>query len=117
MIPLLEAVPWFVWSVVANFAIATTEYMNRTGGFTHAGEAFLRTGPLIFLAQVGLFYAWRDAPSFMYAWAIFTAGNIALRVLSAHYLVGERLTLSVGFGVGLVILDGGFVGEGVGASS
>lgn len=117
MIQFLNSIPWYMWSILANFAIAATEYLNRTGGYGHAGEAFLRTAPLIFVAQVGLFYAWRDAPAFMTAWAFFTVGNIGLRVLSAHFMVGERLTLDVAFGIALVIMGGHLVREGMGAST
>ncbi len=117
MVLFLNSIPWFVWSILSNLAIAVIEYLNRTGGFAHPGEAFLRTGWLIVVAQVGLFYAWRDAPSFMVAWAMFTAGNIGLRVLSAHFLVGERLTMHVAFGIGLVLLGGHLVRQGIGASN
>ncbi len=117
MIALLNSVPWYAWSILANFSIAVTEYLNRTGGYAHAGEAFLRTGPLIFIAQIGLFYAWRDAPTFLTAWAFFTVGNIGLRVLSAQFLVGERLTLDVGFGIAMIIMGGHLVRNGMGAST
>ncbi len=117
MIALLNSVPWFAWSILANFAIAVTEYMNRTGNYEHAGQAFMHTGPMIFVAQIGLFYAWRDAPTFLTAWAFFTAGNIGLRVLSAHFLVGERLGLGVVIGISLVVLGGHFVRNGIGASN
>lgn len=117
MIALLNSVPWYVWSVLANVAIAVTEFLNRTGGYGHAGQAFMRTAPLIFVAQVGLFYAWRDAPSFMTAWATFTIGNIGLRVLSAHFMVGERLTLDVAFGITMIIMGGHLVRQGMGAST
>lgn len=114
---LLNAVPWLVWSIAANFAIAVTEYMNRTGGYENAGQAFLRTAPLIFVAQVGLFYAWRDAPSFMTAWATFTIGNIGLRVLSAHFMVGEKMTLDVAFGIAMILMGGHLVRQGMGATT
>lgn len=117
MIALLNSIPWFAWSIIANFAIAGTEYLNRTGGYNHAGEAFARTAPLIFIAQVGLFYAWRDAPAFMTAWAFFTVGNIMLRVLSSHFMVGERLTLDVAFGIAMVVMGGHLVRQGMGAST
>jgi multidrug transporter EmrE-like cation transporter len=117
MTALMNAIPWIIWSVAANFAIAATEYLNRTGGYEHAGHAFLRTAPLILIAQVGLFYAWRDAPSFMTAWATFTIGNIGLRVLSAHFIVGERMTLDVFFGIAMIVMGGHLVRQGVGAST
>jgi multidrug transporter EmrE-like cation transporter len=53
----------------------------------------------------------------MWAWAVFTSGNIILRVLSSHFLVGETLTWKVGLGVILVLAGGQFVREGIGASN
>ncbi len=113
MIALLNMVPWWAWSILANVSITTIEYLNRTGDFAHPGQAFLRTGVLIVLAQCGLFYAWRDAPSFMFAWAVFNFGNILLRLVSAHFFVGERLTLSVWVGVALIVLGGNLVRLGI----
>jgi hypothetical protein len=109
--------PWWAWSVVANVAIAGIEFTNRTGGFANPGQAFNRTWVLILISQAGLFYSWRYAPSFMWAWAVFTSGNIILRVLSSHFLVGETLTWKVGLGVILVLAGGQFVREGIGASN
>ncbi len=86
------APPWWVASIIANFAIASVEYLNRAGGFPDFGRALLVTSPLILAAQYGLFYSWRDAPSFMLAWAFFTAGNGLLRLVSSQYLVGEGLS-------------------------
>ncbi len=106
-------IPWWIWSLVANFTIAIVEYLNRTGGYENFGVALLRTAPLILVAQCGLFYTWRDAPSFMFAWAFFTAGNVGLRVISSHYFVGEKITLLAGLGVSLIILGGHFVRMGI----
>ncbi len=106
-------IPWWSWSIVANLSIAIVEYFNRTAGWDHFGVALSRIGPLMLLAQCGLFYAWRDAPSFMYAWAVFTLGNVGLRVISSHFFVGEKLTLTAGLGVSLIILGGHFVRMGI----
>jgi hypothetical protein len=83
--------PWWAASILANVAIAGVEYLNRAGNFDTFGRALLTTGPLILAAQYGLFYSWRDAPSFMLAWAFFTAGNGLIRLVSAQYMVGEGL--------------------------
>ena len=117
MIAFLNSIPWVAWSILANVAIAATEFLNRTGNYEHAGQAFAHTAGLIVLAQIGLFYAWRDAPTFLTAWAVFTVGNIGLRLLSAHFLIGERLSLGVLIGVGLIVLGGHFVRNGIGASN
>lgn len=84
--------PWWAWSLVANVAINTIEYLNRTAGFATVWDAFKVTGPLIVLAQVGLFHAWQGAPSLMLAWIFFFACNTAMRLGSVHFLVGEPVT-------------------------
>lgn len=91
--------PWWIASIIANVTIAVIEYLNRAGGFASFGDALLRTGPIIIVAQFGLFYAWRDAPSFMFAWAFFTSGNLLLRLISAQFAVGEPLTWTTTLGV------------------
>ncbi len=83
---------WWAASILANFAIAVVEYLNRVGGYPDFLRAVMVTGPFIVAAQFGLFYAWRDAPSFMFAWAFFTAGNLLLRLISAQLMIGEPLT-------------------------
>lgn len=109
----LNAFPWWAYSLLANLAIAFVEYTNRTARFDHFGEQIVVMWPLILASQFALFYTWRDGPSFMYAWAFFTTGNIVCRVVSSHYFVGERLTMTVGFGVALIILGGYFVRQGI----
>lgn len=94
--------PWWVASIIANLTIAVIEYLNRAGGYSSFGVALLHTGPFIIVAQFGLFYAWRDAPSFMFAWAFFTTGNCLLRLLSAHFAVGEPLSWLTVCGVSLM---------------
>lgn len=89
----LNTMPWWVWSIVANLAINVIEFLNRTGGFATPLVAFRTTGPLIILAQVGLFYAWKGAPSMMLAWACFSAMNSLMRLVSNHYFVGEPLSV------------------------
>jgi len=82
---------WLIASLGANLAINAIEYLNRTGGFATPIDAFKVTAPLIILAQIGLFYAWKGAPSMMVAWAVFSSANCVVRLLSNHYLVGEPL--------------------------
>lgn len=105
--------PWWAWSLVANLAIAAIEYLNRAGGFSGPGAAFLRTGPLIVLSQIGLFYCWRHAPSFLLAWVFFSIGNSGLRLLSSHFLIGDQLTWQAGADVSLILLGGWLVTTGV----
>jgi len=113
VVQFFNAIPWWAYSILANLAIACVEYTNRTAKFDHFGEQIWAMWPLILVSQFGLFYTWRDGPSFMYAWAFFTTGNIACRVVSSHFFVGEKLTMMVGFGIALIILGGHFVREGI----
>jgi hypothetical protein len=93
---------WWAASLLANANIAIVEYLNRTGNYSSFGEAVCRTGIFIVLAQYGLWRCWDGAPSFMLAWAFFTAGNLGLRLLSNQFLVGEGLSWTAGMGVVLV---------------
>lgn len=102
---MMASVPWwFVWSLVANVTINVIEYLNRTAGFAHPIDAFKTTAPLIILAQVGLFYAWKGAPSMMLAWACFSAMNSLMRLVSNHYFVGEPLSIRGWVGCGIMFL-------------
>lgn len=86
---------WLLWwqaSILANVAIAMVEYLNRTQNYPNFGTAIFHTLPYIVAAQIGLFYCWRDAPSFMIAWATFAVGNSVLRCVSAQFFVGEPLS-------------------------
>lgn len=94
---------WLLASIMANASIAVVEYQNRAGGFESICQALPTTLPFIVIAQVGLFYAWNGAPSFMTAWAFFTAGNLGLRLISNHFLVGETLNLAGWLGVAMVV--------------
>jgi hypothetical protein len=96
-------VTWWIASLIANVNIAVVEYLNRAGKYDSFGEAILRTGVFVMLAQWGLWRCWDGAPSFMTAWAFFTAGNLILRLVSNHFLVGEPLNLLAGAGVALVV--------------
>jgi len=89
-------------SLFANVNISIVEYLNRQGHYESYGDALCRTGIFIVMAQYGLWKAWDGAPSFMLAWAFFTAGNLGLRLLSNQFLVGEGLTWTTGAGVVLV---------------
>ena len=100
--------PWWAWSLVANMGIAVVEYLNRTGGFENFTQALPYTIWPIAAAQMGLLYAFKGAPSFMAAWAMFTVCNSAFRVINARYFVQESLTVWAYVGV-LIVLLGGYV--------
>lgn len=101
--------PWWTASLLATVAIAAIEYLNRMAHYPNFFEALKHTGLLILVAQFGLFYAWRDAPSFMFAWAFFVCGNVLLRLISTQYFVGEPLTLATSFGVALTLTGAYFI--------
>lgn len=94
---------WWMASLLANFSIATLEYLNRTAGFVDFRHALTMTAPFILLSQFGLFYTWRDAPSFMFAWAFFFAGNATMRLVNAQWFVGEPLSPLTLAGVGVIV--------------
>ena len=96
-------ITWWMASLLANVNIAVVEYMNRSGGYDGFWNTLVRTSPFILLAQYGLYKCWVGAPSFMLAWAFFTMGNLVLRLLSNHYMVGEGLSVSAAAGVCLVV--------------
>ncbi len=106
------APPWWAASILANFTIAAIEGLNRNAGFTNFGNAIVCTMPLIFAAQYGLFYAWRDAPSMMMAWAFFTAGNSVLRLLSVQYYAGEPLNVTTLAGTAVIFFGAWIVKQG-----
>ncbi len=96
---------WFTWwmaSILANVAIGVVEYLNRTAGYANFGTAILHTLPFVAAAQLGLFYAWRDAPSFMIAWAVFTVGNSLLRMVNAQFFVGEPMSWATVAGISVM---------------
>ena len=95
--------PWWAASLLANMAIAVIEYLNRTGGYPNFRSALVHTGPLILIGQLGLFYAWRDAPSFMFAWAFFSVMNAAVRLVSNYWFVQEALTPLTLLGVAVMV--------------
>lgn len=96
-------VTWWLASLMANVAIATIEYLNRTAGYADYYVAIKHTWWLILIAQAGLFYCWKGAPSFMYAWGFFFAGNCAIRLVSNYFFVGEHINVIGYAGVALIM--------------
>lgn len=102
---------WILWIIFACVAIFFLEYMYRIGHY----DSFLQALPTLIIpmliGQMGLFYGYRLAPSFLLAAIIFTLINQGTRPINI-YLAGEHLTiygwlaiLCVVVGVGLSILD------------
>lgn len=94
---------WWMAAILANVNITIVEYLNRNGGYSSFPEAIWHTGVFILVAQYGLYRCWVGAPSFMLAWAFFTAGNLILRLISNQYFVGEPLNVYGWLGVCMVV--------------
>lgn len=105
---------WWMWGFAANLAIAGVEYMNRSGGYKSFLDAIPHTFVPILIAQIALFYCWRDAPRMLLAWALFTGGNCVLRVLSTWWMVGEPINWTVMAGVAMVLAGGRVISMGYG---
>ncbi len=98
---------WLLWwqaAFLATGAIAVIEYLNRTANYQSFGDAVFHTLPWIAISQLGLFYCWRDAPTFMIAWATFTVSNSVVRLFNAQFFVGESLSLYTIAGVSVMFL-------------
>lgn len=93
--------PWWLCGLMANAGIVMTEYLNRQ----NYGGTFLNTIPYTFafimIAQWGLYRSWSTAPTMMAAWAFFTAGNSAMRLVNSHFMVGEPMSSKQ---IGLVLV-------------
>lgn len=101
--------PWWVASLIANVGITVIEYLYRTAQYPNFLVALKYNLPLIIMVQFGIFYAWRDAPSFMFAWAFFFCGNVLMRLVSTQFFVGESLTWATSFGVGFIFVGAYFI--------
>lgn len=80
---------WIAASLMANAAIISVEYLNRTE--PTLGSALVRTWPMIILAQVCLYFSWHHAPSLMVAWAVFALGNSMMRLAMVGCILGEPM--------------------------
>jgi hypothetical protein len=97
---------WWVASLVANGAIMGIEYANReaTAGWTSVLPV---TVPLIILAQWCLFVAFNGAPSWLWAWAVFTVGNCLMRLMIVGFIPHEAPTNWVAVLCGCTLMLGG----------
>lgn len=95
---------WIVTALLANAIIVTIEYTYRTQAF--AWSAWLLVGLALRIAfmQWCLWYTWHNAPSLLTAWAVFTTGNLVLRIVNAALFVGEPLSLMTTVGVACVAM-------------
>lgn len=93
---------WMLGIVVSNVAIMWLEWVYRSGTFT----SFLTAIPSIIIpvlvAQAGLFYGFKLAPSLLLAGAAFSLLNIVLRSVNSTIL-GEPMTLYTILGIVLLL--------------
>lgn len=93
--------PWYVTAVAAAFCVIVVEVLNRQG--LPLLSTLPRTVPFIVLAQVCLYWTWRNAPLFLSAWVAFSLSTIILRLLANHFIVQEPLDIRAFVGVFLVV--------------
>ncbi len=94
--------PWWAWSIVANIAIQINEYIARRAGVHGFIETLPYTAVPIVVLQVAIFYMYRDAKSFMLAWAVYFVGSVSCRFVTAS-LVGEPPSLLQALGVAVIV--------------
>lgn len=83
--------PWWAASLLANVAVIAIEWINHAGGYGSWPRTLLRTGPLIVVAQWGLYRAFSTADHWLWAWAVFTIGNAVMRVAANGLLAGNQV--------------------------
>jgi hypothetical protein len=84
--------PWWIGAIVANFGIAANEYLSRTSPFGYFETLLKRTGPVLLLAQWGIFRTFNGEQNWMLAWAVLTVGNSVFRVASVHWLAADQVS-------------------------
>lgn len=93
---------WFLWILFANGGIMWLEYVYRHGSYNSFLVALPYIVVPILIGQIGLFYGFRGAPNLLLAGAVFTAMNVALRIVNS-YLLQEHLNWWNWVGVVLLI--------------
>lgn len=87
----------------ANAGIFWLEYVYRHGTYQSFFHALPYITIPIFMGQIGLFYGFRGAPNLLFAGALFTLMNIALRIVNS-YRLGEYLNAYNWSGVALLVV-------------
>lgn len=99
---------WWASGMLANLCIMIVESVNRSNTYGSFAGTIPYTITFILLAQWGLYHSWSTAPTMMMAWAFFTCGNSAMRLVSNQYVVREpldwRQVVLVGMMVGCAFL-------------
>ena len=92
---------WILHSVLANLCIMGIEYVYRVKSFPDFSSALPYMLVPILIAQYSLFYLFREAPSYLLAWAVFFLGNGIIRVAVSVYL-GEPMNGQIVAGLLLI---------------
>lgn len=93
---------YLLWLLVANAGIFWIEHVYRAGKYASFIEALPFIAIPILMGQVGLFYGFRQAPSLLFAGALFTLMNVMLRLVNT-YRLGETLNYYNWLGVALLV--------------
>lgn len=92
---------WIFYALLANLAILLLEYIYRMRIFDGFWVGLPYTITPILLAQIALFYLFKEAPTWILGAAVFTSITVILRVVLST-ANGEPLNWKIGLGVGLM---------------
>lgn len=95
---------WIVWLILSNAGIFWLEYLYRSGKYPNFVVALPEILLPVLVSQMGLFYAFRQAPSLFICGSVFTLMNIALRLVNNHRL-GETLNNYNIAGIALLVVS------------
>lgn len=93
---------WLLGMVVGNAGVMWLEWCYRVGRYDNFVSAMPSIIIPVLIAQAGLFYGFRTAPSLLLAGAVFSLLNIGLRAVNV-YLLGETLNWYTWTGIVLLI--------------
>jgi len=98
---------WVFASLLSNICIMGVEYLNHAGGYGSWAQTLLRTGPLIIVAQWGLYHAFSHSKHWLTAWAVFTIGNAVMRAASVAFFAGNQVGSWGHVLIGIAVMIGG----------
>lgn len=107
---------WPFWLLLAGVALIGVEFVNRTAPSNGTWFDVLPiTAPLVVFAQLGLYYGYRDAPSWYLAWVVFALGTQVFRAGSVALTAPGEVSSwpSVALGIGVVFTGGWLVKRGL----
>ena len=93
---------WAAWLLIANGAVAFTEFQYRSGDYSSFWQALPWLALPIVVAQWALFEGFRAAPSLMIAGAFFSLVNVAFRVGNV-LILGEHMNTWNWLGVACIV--------------